>query len=184
MHLVLHIHAIKIYTWITTCNKLVCYFCSDVFDLFDINMQVIKHTVIKTEQFCFHCMCCFAFRSLTLLVGWQEGHPACKKLSGGVLAWLSAWSEVQTCICPSWCHCHWLSLASVKSRLVLPFWYWPTRVVPDKGPLNVCVCVCVVHRFIFVNIMLNRRLQPVHVSLNDINAEATLYATWCRWLCL
>ena len=23
-----------------------------------------------------------------LLVGWQEGHPACKKLSGGVLAWL------------------------------------------------------------------------------------------------
>jgi len=31
---------------------------------------------------------------LTLLVGWQEGHPACKKLSGGVLAWLSVWSEV------------------------------------------------------------------------------------------
>ena len=23
------------------------------------------------------------------LVGWQEGHPACKKLSGGMLAWLS-----------------------------------------------------------------------------------------------
>jgi len=39
-----------------------------------------------------------AFSALTLLVGWQEGHPACKKLSGGVLAWLSVWSEVQTCI--------------------------------------------------------------------------------------
>jgi len=38
-----------------------------------------------------------AFRALTLLVGRQEGHPACKKLSGGVLAWLSVWSEVQTC---------------------------------------------------------------------------------------
>jgi len=38
-----------------------------------------------------------AFSALTLLVGRQEGHPACKKLSGGVLAWLSAWSEVQTC---------------------------------------------------------------------------------------
>ena len=25
-----------------------------------------------------------------------------------------------------------------KSRLVLPFWYWLTRVVPDKGPLNGC----------------------------------------------
>ena len=36
--------------------------------------------------------------ALTLLVGWQEGHPACKKLSGGVLTWLSDWSEVQTCI--------------------------------------------------------------------------------------
>jgi len=33
-------------------------------------------------------------------------------------------------------NCHSLSLASVKSRLVLPFW-----VVLDKGPLNgVCVC--------------------------------------------
>jgi len=30
--------------------------------------------------------------ALTVLVGWQEGHPACKKLSGGVLAWLSVWS--------------------------------------------------------------------------------------------
>jgi len=37
-----------------------------------------------------------AFNALTLLVGWQEGHPACKKLSGGVLAWLSVWGEVQT----------------------------------------------------------------------------------------
>ena len=27
-------------------------------------------------------------------------------------------------------------------RLVLPFWYRLTRVVPDKGPLNVCVCAC------------------------------------------
>jgi len=83
--------------------------------------------------------CCYAFSALTLLVGWQEGHPACKKLGGGVLAWLSVWSEVQTCrhmaqLMP-------LSLALVKSRLVLPFWYWLTWVVPEKGPLNVCVCV-------------------------------------------
>jgi len=39
-----------------------------------------------------------AFSALTLLVGRQEGHLACKKLSGGLLAWLSVWSEVQTCI--------------------------------------------------------------------------------------
>jgi len=43
----------------------------------------------------------FAFSALTLLVGRQEGRPACKKLCGGVLAWLSVWSEVQTCIWPS-----------------------------------------------------------------------------------
>ena len=46
-------------------------------------------------------MLCNPFSALTLLVGRQEGHPACKKLSGGVLAWLSVWSEVQICIWPS-----------------------------------------------------------------------------------
>ena len=82
-----------------------------------------------------------AFSALMLLVGRQEGHPACKKLSGEVMAWLSVWSKVQTCIWPSWCHCHSLSLASVKFRLVLPFWYQLTWVVPEKGPLNGCVCI-------------------------------------------
>ena len=43
------------------------------------------------------------------------------------------------CIWPSWCHCHSLSLASVKSWLVLPFWYWLTRVVLDKELSNGCV---------------------------------------------
>jgi len=33
-----------------------------------------------------------AFSALTLLVGRQEEHPACKKMSGEVLAWLSIWS--------------------------------------------------------------------------------------------
>ena len=90
--------------------------------------------------FCLQLWTC-AFSALTLLVGRQEGHPACKKLSGWVLAWLSVWSEVQTRIWPSWCHCHSLSLASVKSRLVLPlpFWYWLTQIVLDTGPSNGCV---------------------------------------------
>jgi len=82
------------------------------------------------------CLLISAFSALTLLVGWQEGHPACKKLSGGVLAWLSVWSEVhmaQLMPLPL------TVLASVKSRLVLPFRYRPTRVVPEKGPLNGCV---------------------------------------------
>jgi len=35
------------------------------------------------------------------LVGRQEGHLACEKLSGVVLALLSAWGEVQICVWPS-----------------------------------------------------------------------------------
>ena len=54
----------------------------------------------KFDFFVFICHV-YPFSASTLLVGRQEGHPACKKLSGGLLAWLSVWSEVQTCIWPS-----------------------------------------------------------------------------------
>ena len=101
-----------------------------------------------------------AFSALTLFtVGRQEGHLACKKQSGGVLVWLSVWSELQTCIWPS--HCYSLSLASVKSRLVLPFWYRLTWVVPEKGPLNGCVYVCVVN-------MIERSVCGSHAALCQI----------------
>ena len=45
-------------------------------------------------------------------------------------------------------HC----LASVKSRLVWPFWCWLTRVVPNKGPLNECVCLIqsILYHIIFI----------------------------------
>ena len=48
---------------------------------------------------------------------------------------------MQTYMWPSWCRCHSLSLASVKSRLVLPSWYRLTWVVLEKGPLNGCVWI-------------------------------------------
>ena len=69
---------------------------------------------------------------------WLGGRKGIRpvKTEWWVLAWLSVWSEMQTCIWPSWCHCHSLSLASVKSRLVLPFWYRLTQVVLDKGPFK------------------------------------------------
>ena len=53
---------------------------------YNIKIMIFKHVF----YFSF-----FAFSALTLLVGWQEGHLACKKLSGEVMAWLSVWSEVQ-----------------------------------------------------------------------------------------
>ena len=61
----------------------------DFFDALSINQSV--YSPVYTQ----------AFSASTLLVGRQEGHPACKKLSGGVLARLSVWSEMQTCIWPS-----------------------------------------------------------------------------------
>jgi len=99
---------------------------------------------------CYLCLCMF-YIYIPLYIpsvlwrcwlGDRKGIRPVKKLSSEVLAWLSVFSEVQTCTWPSWCHCHSLSLAPVKSRLVLPFWYRLIWVVPDKGPLNVCVCVC------------------------------------------
>jgi len=60
-----------------------------------------------------------AFSALTLLVGRQEGHPACKKLSGEVLAWLSVWSEMQTIAYgPADATAIPSSLAPVKFRMV------------------------------------------------------------------
>jgi len=83
-----------------------------------------------------------AFSALTLLVGWHEGHPTCKKLSDGVLMWLSVWSEVQTCI-------YGPADATATHCLLLqwnPGWFYLSgtsspQVVLDKGSLNVCVCV-------------------------------------------
>jgi len=56
--------------------------------LFNYILQILLTTRIAFSA--------IAFSAVTLLVGWQEGHPACKKLSGVVLVWLSVWSEVQT----------------------------------------------------------------------------------------
>ena len=77
-------------------------------------------------------------------VGHQEEHLTRKKLSEGVLAWLSVWSVVQMiCIWSSWCHCHPIISCFSKIQNGLPFWCRLIQVVLEKRPLNVCVCVCV-----------------------------------------
>ena len=75
------------------------------------------------------------FSDLTLLVGRQKGHLACKKLTGEVLAWLSIWSEVQMPLLLTVC-------CFSKIQIGFSFLVRVTWVVPEKGPLNVCVCVC------------------------------------------
>jgi len=75
-----------------------------------------------------------------LLVGRQEGHPACKNfLSGGVLAWLSVWSEMAQ-LMPL------LLTVSCFSKIQIGF----TFLVPahpaspgKRAVKRVCVCVCV-----------------------------------------
>jgi len=87
----------------------------------------------------------FAFSALTLLVGLQEGHPACKKLEwwgAGVVIFLEQGADLhmaQLMPLPLTISCF------SKIQIGLPFWYRLTRVVVDKEPLNgrVCVCACV-----------------------------------------
>jgi len=58
-----------------------------------------------------------AFSALTLLVGLQEGHQACKNLSREIVAWLSVWSEVQMiCIWSNWCQCHPIIFRFIKIK--------------------------------------------------------------------
>ena len=75
-----------------------------------------------------------AFSALTLLVGWQEGHPSFKQWwDSGVVICMGRGTDLhmaQLMPLPLTISCF------SKSRLGLPFWYWLTQVVPDKiqGP--------------------------------------------------
>jgi len=71
---------------------------------------------------------------------WLHISKGIQPVKNCTLTWLSVWSEVQTCICPSWCHCHSLSLASVKSRLVLPF--LPAHPGSPRQRVVKRLCVC------------------------------------------
>ena len=145
-------------------------------------------TIVSTVH-CFFkkVFCCTAFSAFTLLVWQQEGHPDCKKLSGGVLAWLSVLSEVQTCIWPSWlCVCVPLPLTvCCYSKIQIGF----TFLVPahpgsprQKAVKRVCVCVCVrmrAHAFVCVCWMGEISIQPNKVkgkvfpySLPSVEPEA------------
>jgi len=83
-------------------------------------------TVGRCTRWWFWGTCTFS--ALTLLVGRQEGNLACKKTELWGAIFLERCADLHMAqLMP-------LSLASVKSRLVLPFWYRLTRVVPGTGP--------------------------------------------------
>jgi len=61
---------------------------------------------------------------LTLLIGWQEGHPACKKLSGGMLAWLYVFLHGADLHMAKLMSLPLTISCSSKSRLVLCSWFY------------------------------------------------------------
>ena len=86
-----------------------------------------------------------AFSAWTRLVGRQEGHLACKKLSDGVLAWLFICLErgadlhmAQLMPLPLTVSC--FSKIQIGFTFLIPA--YPDS--PGKGPLNGCVCVCAI----------------------------------------
>jgi len=81
------------------------------------------------------------------------------------MAWLSICSEVQTCIWPSWCHGHSLSLASVKSSGF-------TFLVPAhpgspgwRAVKRVCVCV-------FLPQVPDQKISPWQVNQPNVDSRA------------
>ena len=92
-----------------------------------------------------------------------------------MLEWLSVWSEVQTCMWPSWYHCHSLSLASVKSRLVFTFLVPAHPDSPGKRVVKwVCVCVAVLKVIQRSVVKLSRAADDTHDS-----APISCLLGWC-----
>jgi len=81
-----------------------------------------------------------AFSALTLLVGRREGLKKTEWWGAGVVICLersAALHMAQLMSLPLTVSCF------SKIQIALPFWYRLTRVVPEKGPLNGCVCVLI-----------------------------------------
>jgi len=87
-----------------------CYFRTENFESLEDLVRVVvrefplvsanvgKH---DTDIVCYALMITYAFSALTLLVGWQEGHPACKNM-GGWWRWALVSPDR---VAPSWMVC-------------------------------------------------------------------------------
>ena len=108
-------------------------------------------------------------------VGWQEGHPACKKLSGGVLAWLSAWSG-HDYLPGVRCHLHITQLMPLpltvscfsEIQIGLPFWIPSDQGSPrQRAVKRALVCVCVYCNKLFS--------YPSQISVPSLSAYFSLW---------
>jgi len=71
--------------WLNT--ELLLWINTTSTELFQYQLELFEANNTIYFRLLGYCTC--AFSAVTLLVGWQEGHPACKKLSDGVPAWVS-----------------------------------------------------------------------------------------------
>jgi len=85
----------------------------------------------------------YAFSALTLLAERHEGHGVKTEWRGaGMVICLKRSADLhmaQLMPLPLTVSC----FSKIQIGFRLPLWYPLTRVLPDKGPLNGCVCVCV-----------------------------------------
>ena len=96
-----------------------------------------------------------AFSALTLLVGQQEGHLACKK------NWAMGCFQLMP-----------LPLTvSCFSEIQIGF----TFLVPDKGPLNGCMCMMCTHAFSALTLLVGH--QEEHVACKKL-----VMRCWCGCL--
>jgi len=125
-----------------------------------------------------------AFCAFTLLVGRQEEHPACKNwvmrcwcgYLSGARCRLFAYGPADATASPNPS-----SPASLKSRLVLLFWYRPSQLVPEKRPWNGCSsCDGLITEWVsgegcaVGHVRLSARLFP----LNLLNSDLVFARVW------
>jgi len=129
--------------WLICCKCLIlASFCCKL--NLSTSYRCILHELTPAVCCCTNNNTQVAFRALMLLVGRQEGHPACKKyglircwhgyLSGARCKWFAYGSADATAI-PS-------SLASAQSRMFYPSGTGLPRLSWKKAIKWLCVCYC------------------------------------------
>jgi len=104
--------------------------------LFETIFQKYSYQHISLKYFCSLLLIIFiAFSALTLLFGQQDGHPTCKKLSGGVVISLERVADLHMA--------HLMPLPLTVScfsliQTVFTFLVPADLGSPRKGPLNGC----------------------------------------------
>ena len=98
--------------------------------IYDVHLYYSTNFLNTPRRRCLLVTNNIAFSALTLLVGWQEGHPACKKMGG----WWR-WALVSSNGCPTgWSVCLPFLIFPCTIKPEVLFWHRLTRVVPEKRP--------------------------------------------------